>query len=272
MIQRINCTLDGKHALCVEIHVVRMAQENIKEGFVLGFRNVEELVKKERAQMNALATAKQEAEHANAAKSNFLSRMSHDIRTPLNGIIGLLEINENHFEDTALVLENQQKMRISANHLLSLINDVLQMSKLEDGNVVLTHEYISLVELTKDIVTIIIGRAVDAGIEWDYETVHDGQQAVDLFRATPVETFDAILMDVMMPVMDGLTATQLIRKMSRPDANVIPIIAMTANAFKEDAQKCFAAGMDAHLAKPLDIELVRKTIQEQIQRKNTYQP
>ena len=60
-------------------------------------------------------------------------------------------------------------MQISANHLLSLINDVLQMSKLEEGTTVLTHERISLVELTRDIITIIIGRAEEAGIEWEYE-------------------------------------------------------------------------------------------------------
>ena len=66
-----------------------------------------------------------------------------------------------------------------------------------------------------------------------------------------------------MPVMDGLTATGLIRKMQRPDAEAIPIIAMTANAFLEDAEKCFEAGMNAHLSKPLDMELVKKTIREQ---------
>ena len=90
--------------------------------------------------------------------------MSHDIRTPLNGIIGLLKINETHFDDKELVRENQKKMEVAANHLLSLINDVLQMSKLEDGSAVLTHEFISLVDLTQDIVNIIIGRAVEAVI------------------------------------------------------------------------------------------------------------
>lgn len=94
---------------------------------------------------------------ANRTKTEFLSRMSHDIRTPLNGIIGLLQVDETHFDDKALLLENHKKMQISANHLLSLINDVLQMSKLEEGTTVLTHERISLVELTRDIITIIIG-------------------------------------------------------------------------------------------------------------------
>ncbi len=93
-------------------------------------------------------------------------------------------------------------------------------------------------------------------------TVSDGKQTVDLFAANPPGTFDAILMDIMMPVMDGLEATRAIRNMEREDAKKIPIIAMTANAFKEDAEKCFAAGMNAHLSKPLDIEQMKKTIRE----------
>ena len=95
-------------------------------------------------------------------------------------------------------------------------------------------------------------------------TVHDGQQAVDLFKESPERTFDLILMDIMMPVMDGLDATRAIRSLDRADAATIPIIAMTANAFKEDADKCMAAGMNAHLAKPLDMEKVKQTIQEQL--------
>ena len=364
--------------------------------------------------------------------------MSHDIRTPLNGIIGLLKINETHFDDKELVWENQKKMQVAADHLLSLINDVLQMSKLEDGSVVLTHEHISLVDLTRDIVNIIMGRAVEAGVEWDYEkgkevipypyiygspvhlrqiflniygncikynrpggkittivdtsderdgfctyrwtitdtgigmsraflehifdpfaqekndarsayqgtglgmaivkslldqmggtiaitseegvgstfvieipfeiapppaepsvqvpapersirglhlllaedndlnaeiaqvlledkgasVVHvtNGRQALERFRSSTEGTFDAILMDVMMPILDGLRATRAIRSLDRPDAQDIPIIAMTANAFTEDAEKCIAAGMNAHLSKPLEIKKVVEVI------------
>lgn len=388
-----------------------------------------------------LQAALLQAEKANAAKTSFLSRMSHDIRTPLNGIIGLIKIDEDHFEDQKLVKENHKKMRVSADHLLSLINDVLQMSKLEDGNTVLAHEVISMAELSYDIVTIIKERAIEEGITWEYDTnndaamhsyvygspvhlrqiflniygncvkynrpggkivteaeiieehdnictyrwtirdtgigmsqeflahifepftqeksdarsvyngtglgmtivkalitqmggtiaieseegvgstfvitipfeiapapaavpettdaeadydisgmnlmlvednalnaeiaetlltdqgakvtlVSDGKQAVDLFTSQPEGTFDAILMDVMMPVMDGLTATKTIRAMERPDAAAIPIIAMTANAFSSDAQACMEAGMTAHLAKPLNMSLLKKTLQE----------
>ena len=372
------------------------------------------------------------------AKTNFLSRMSHDIRTPLNGIIGLLKIDETHFEDKELIRENHKKMKIAADYLLSLINDVLQMSKIEEGHIVLTHEYICLKDLIYEIESIITHKAADEDIQWIYEKnkedipypyvygsslhlrqiflniygncikynrlggkittvmeaadVHDGictyrwtisdtgigmspeflsrifdpfsqektdarsvyqgtglgmaiakglieqmhgsievasqvgvgsvfvitipfeiareqkkdeelaekydirglhllaaednelnaeiiemlltddgakvtvakngRQVVEHFENNPPETFDAILMDVMMPVMDGIAATKAIRAMDRPDAKTIPIIAMTANAFEEDAKRCLAAGMTAHLAKPFQIEDVEKTIVE----------
>ncbi|MFR8736238.1 MAG: ATP-binding protein [Butyricicoccus sp.] len=394
-----------------------------------------------------LQAAFDEMRIANRTKTEFLSRMSHDIRTPLNGIIGLLQVDETHFDDKALLLENHKKMQISANHLLSLINDVLQMSKLEEGSTVLTHERISLVELTRDIITIIIGRAEEAGIEWEYEkdksiipypyiygsplhlrqiflniysncikynrpggkiTTHtdslgeqdgkctyrwtisdtgigmspdfvdhifepftqekqdarsyyhgtglgmtitkelvdrmggsiavtsqlgvgstfvitlpfeiapspeqtpdahaapnisiagyklllvednalnaeiaqilltdegatvtvvtDGKQAVEIVQNNPPDTFDAVLMDVMMPVMNGIDAAKTIRSLNRPDAKTLPIIAMTANAFYEDAQKCLAAGMNAHLAKPLQIKKVKQTIAEWVKNNRT---
>ena len=74
--------------------------------------------------------------------------------------------------------------------------------------------------------------------------------------------------DVMMPVMDGYTATKKIRSLERSDAKTIPIIAMTANAFQEDAEKCIAVGMNAHLAKPLNIEKMMTTICHLVKKKN----
>ncbi|MGF0065802.1 hybrid sensor histidine kinase/response regulator [Lachnospiraceae bacterium SGI.085] len=309
--------------------------------------------------------------------------MSHDIRTPLNGIMGLIRIDEAHADDSELIMENHAKMEVAANHLLSLINDVLQMSKLEDGSVELAHEPICLGDMTKEIVAIVVDRAKEAGIAWNYDKekinipypyvygsplhlrqiflniygncikynrpdgkitttvdawkqqdgmciyqwtitdtgiglsqeflkhvfepfaqeragarskyqgtglgmaivkklldkmngtisvtseegaeitiVGDGLQAVEQFKNSPADTYDAILMDVMMPVMDGITAAKEIRAINRSDAKRIPIIAMTANAFKEDAQKCFEAGMNAHLAKPLNVKMLKQTIEE----------
>lgn len=376
-----------------------------------------------------------QAQKANAAKSSFLSRMSHDIRTPLNGIIGLIKINETHMDDRELVKTNQDKMLVSADHLLSLINDVLQMSKLEDENIEISHEPIDLGEISREVGTIISGRTAEAGIafeigkqelpvsyvygsplhirqiflniygncikynkphgkvtttlkclgekngivtyrwtisdtgigmseeflkhifepfvqehsdartvysgtglgmsivkkiidrmngtivvtskegegstfvitlpfeiaekpeeipaEMDGEVniaglhlllaednelnaeiartlledegaittiVNDGQQAVDIFSRNKAGTFDAILMDIMMPEMDGLSATKAIRALDREDAGTIPIIAMTANAFDEDEKKCMEAGMNAHLVKPLDIQKMKEAV------------
>ncbi len=88
----------------------------------------------------------------------------------------------------------------------------------------------------------------------------NGEEALQLFiEASPYE-YDIILMDIMMPVMDGYQTTRAIRSLDRPDAKTIPILAMTANAFAEDRQKTYAAGMDEHLTKPLDTELLLKTI------------
>ena len=100
------------------------------------------------------------------------------------------------------------------------------------------------------------------------ETVNNGLEAVQRFEASEPGTYDVILMDVMMPVMDGLTAARTIRDLERQDAKTIPIIAMTANAFREDAEKCMEAGMNAHLAKPLDDEKIKQTISEELRKQN----
>ena len=386
-----------------------------------------------------LKEAVEKADRANLAKTNFLSRMSHDIRTPLNGIIGLLKINSAHSDDEKLVKANREKMLVSANHLLSLINDVLQMSKLESMDFILSKEVINLNELASDVLTIVEQRASDAGVTLEYDAgsdrvpypyvygspvhlrqiflniygnsikynhvggkvtskvynlgitdniatykwvisdtgigmsqkflehifepfaqehtdarsiyngtglgmaivkslidkmngtieitsvedegstftiiipfeiaakpepkadtstagdksdisglnlllaedndlnaeiaemllsdqganitiVKDGRQAIDAFINNPSGTYDAILMDVMMPVIDGIHATKSIRSLDRPDAKTIPIIAMTANAFNEDVERCIAAGMNAHIAKPLQMDKVISTI------------
>ena len=97
--------------------------------------------------------------------------MTHDIRTPLNGIIGLLRIDESHKEDTDMINTNRKKMSIAANHLLSLINDILQMSKLEDGQIELSREIVDLNKLAKDIITIVEQRASDSGVNLKYDKV-----------------------------------------------------------------------------------------------------
>lgn len=425
-----------------EIVVVKLYEDEHSFKVILGYQPMDDMIREEKKRQKQLEDALRAAQIANQSKTEFLSRMSHDIRTPLNGIIGLLNIDESHSGDAELVRENHEKMKIAANHLLSLINDVLQMSKLEENSVDFAHERIDLVELTREIVVIVVDKAIESGIKWEFEreksvipypyiygsslhlrqvflniygncikynrpggsintivqdmgcengictyrwiisdtgigmsqdflehifepfaqekegarsnyqgtglgmaivkkiidlmggtisvtsklgegstfvitipfemaeapskapeqnvdtqisiqgchlmlvednelnaeiaqtlledqgaiitVVEDGRQALDLFQEKPQGTFEAILMDIMMPVMNGLDATRAIRKLERPDAETIPIIAMTANAFDEDVRKCLDAGMNAHLAKPLDMKLVKQTIWEQI--------
>ena len=90
----------------------------------------------------------------------------------------------------------------------------------------------------------------------------DGQEAVELFRNSEPDEFDVILMDIMMPVMNGYEAAKTIRSLNREDAKTIPIIAMTANGFTEDRIKAKEAGMDEHISKPIDMKLLVKIIHE----------
>ena len=94
----------------------------------------------------------------------------------------------------------------------------------------------------------------------DVSKAWNGQEAVELFRNSEPGEFDAILMDIMMPVMNGYEATKMIRSLDREDAKEVPIIAMTANAFTEDRIRAKEAGMDEHVAKPVDVELLKKVI------------
>lgn len=84
------------------------------------------------------------------------------------------------------------------------------------------------------------------------DTVENGLRALEQFQLIPLYYYDAILMDIRMPIMDGLTAATRLRALNRPDAATVPIIALTANVFKEDVQACLAAGMNEHLAKPIN--------------------
>jgi CheY-like chemotaxis protein len=93
-------------------------------------------------------------------------------------------------------------------------------------------------------------------------TAENGQEAVDVYEAAQPGTFDVILMDIMMPVMDGLDATRAIRASDHEDAKTIPIIAMTANAYREDIEKSLDAGMNAHIAKPIDVSLLLSVLAE----------
>ena len=107
-------------------------------------------------------------------------------------------------------------------------------------------------EMNADVLTDLL-ELEDINSEW----AQNGQRAVEMFEQSEEGHFAAILMDMRMPVMDGLAATREIRKLERPDATRIPIIALTANAFEEDVKACLQAGMDAHMSKPVDIDQLK---------------
>ena len=112
-------------------------------------------------------------------------------------------------------------------------------------------------ELNREIATAILE---EAGFQLD--AVQDGTDAVQRMTETPEDSYDLILMDIQMPRMDGYTATRKIRALSNPKKASIPIVAMTANAFDEDRQKAFSAGMNAHIAKPINVTVLIKTLDE----------
>ena len=384
-----------------------------------------------------LLIAAKKAEAANEAKTEFLQRMSHDIRTPINGICGMVNMADHYADDMEKQKEYRTKVKEASNLLLELVNDVLDMSKLESGEIVLEeipfnlssiyrevfvvieqvaaeqnlqivwekkeithrdligspryvkrvmmnilsnamkynrengHIYISCIEIpsgqpetttmefvcrdtgigmaeefqkhifepfaqehagsrtrfsgtglgmpiSKKLIekmggTITFESAEGIGttfvirvpfkIDLDVDICEEqadvseksikglhillaednelnmeiaefvlqnegaevskawnGEETVELFRKSESGEFDAILMDIMMPVMNGYEATKMIRSLDREDAKVIPIIAMTANAFTEDRLRAKEAGMNEHIAKPFDVKLLVKII------------
>ena len=384
-----------------------------------------------------LLIAAKKAEAANEAKTEFLQRMSHDIRTPINGICGLVDMADHYADDMEKQTEYRTKVKEASNLLLELVNDVLDMSKLESGEIVLEEIPFNLSKISREVFVVIEQMAAEQNIRimWERkEITHrnfigspgyvkrvmmnilsnaikynresgqiyiscieipseqpemttmefvcrdtgigmteefqkyifepfaqehtgsrtkfagtglgmpiskkliekmggtitfeseegvgttfvirvpfridtdrsdkvetgekqeasirgmhillaednelnmeiaefmlqnegavvtkawNGQEAVELFEKSRSGEFDVILMDIMMPVMNGYEATKMIRSLDREDAKEVPIIAMTANAFTEDRIRAKEAGMDEHIAKPVDMELLVKII------------
>ena len=396
----------------------------------------QEFEKDEKYKAELLAAAKK-AEAANEAKTEFLQRMSHDIRTPINGICGMVNMADHYADDMEKQTEYRTKVKEASNLLLELVNDVLDMSKLESGEVVLEESPFNLSKIFEEVLVVIEQIAAEQNIRivWEKKEIKhraligspryvkrvmmnilsnavkynrengqihiscreipseqpetttmefvcrdtgigmteefqkyvfepfaqehtgsrtkftgtglgmpitkklvekmggtitfesekgvgttfviqvpfkidmdadkreeqtdvsensikglhillaednelnmeiaefvlqnegtdvtkawNGQEAVELFRNSKPGEFNVILMDIMMPVVNGYEATKMIRSLDREDAKEIPIIAMTANAFTEDRIKAKAAGMDEHIAKPVDVELLIKVI------------
>lgn len=144
-------TTDGIKYLQVKVAFVK--EKNGKVYVVVGTRNVDELIKKEKQQEVALQAAFDAAEAANRAKTDFLSNMSHDIRTPMNGIIGMTAIAAAHIDDEERVKDCLGKITKASKHLLSLINEVLDMSKIESGKVDLIEEEFNISDLIDNLIS-----------------------------------------------------------------------------------------------------------------------
>ena len=393
-------------------------------------QDITETMVAKRKQEQAIMELLEKVRRANSAKSEFLSYMSHDLRTPINGILGMLAIMEQRQDDPERQSECRKKIRVSTEHLLSLVNDVLQFSKLDSARATVAEEPFDLHDTLENCITLMSTRAEERGIQlvlreaglqhsrligdsmhlkqillniidnalkynrphgsvfvqveetacqggtayyrfmiedtgigigeefkehifepftqqhqgarthyngtglgmsivkelveqmkgtievdsqvgkgtvfqitlplrideaWSEQpveeeqhmqadiagmrvllvedneincetvefmlkeagakvvTANDGKAAVDAFTAAAPGTFDCVLMDLMMPIMSGYEATRVIRGLNRPDAEEVPIIALSANAFEEDVAMTKAAGMNEHLAKPVDI-------------------
>ena len=281
------------------------------------------LYSEEKRREKDLMSAADAARRANEAKSEFLSCMSHDIRTPMNVIMGFTNIALQHADDPAKMKECLEKIQISGGNLQELIDDVLDISRIESVEFKIVSQPVKLPELfdfycqaiagmaeAKNIrfsgklhnishnvllsdqirlgqiymnllsnavkytpekpLTVLVGEDNDLNYEITAEQlrgyrVHcvravNGQDCLQRIEQAEPDEFDAILMDMQMPVMNGLEATAAIRKLDSETAEHIPIIALTANAYHEDIQKCLAAGMNAHLSKPINIDRAVRTI------------
>ena len=201
---------------------------------VFGFKSVDEEKKRELQQETALQEAYNAAETANKAKTEFLNNMSHDIRTPMNGIIGMTAIAAAHIDDKERVQDCLKKITVASSHLLSLINEVLDMSKIESGKVYLMEEEFNLSDLVDNLLTI-----TQPQIE-----AHHHELSVNT-------------------KMNGYDAVRAIRSMNREYCRHVPIIAMTANAFAEDVQAARTVGMNGHIGKPLNLKELAAVLMRQ---------
>ena len=216
------------------------------------------------------------AEEANQSKSRFLSNMSHDMRTPMNAIVGFTTLLDNESKNPEKVQEYTKKIAFSSQHLLGLINDVLDMSKIEAGKMKLTLEEENMDGIIENIDALVRPQMVLRRQKFEIivellkmegaecTVCENGQLAVETFTASEENTINLILMDVQMPVMNGYEATKAIRSSGHPMAETIPIIAMTANAFVEDIHDALDAGMDAYVAKPVDMKVLKETVAQVI--------
>ena len=192
-------------------------------------------------------------------KRQFLSRMSHDIRTPLSAILALSRLAQQE-TDEAGVRACIDSIVESGRQLLETMDDVLAPLGVPAGETKETPlpgrelEGMRLLLVEDHPVNRSIARRLMESHGCRVEEAENGKTALEALESAAPGTYQAVLMDVRMPVMNGLEAARRIREHRRADLRALPVVATTANAFAEDEALCRAAGMDAYLTKPVDME------------------
>ncbi|SFB06343.1 Signal transduction histidine kinase [Acetitomaculum ruminis DSM 5522] len=170
------------------VKIARLGKNFSADKFIVGFALVDESVRKEMQQKQLLMDALSQAEHANRAKTEFLSNMSHDIRTPMNAIIGFTTIARDNIKDMVKVRDSLNKIKVSSNHLMSLINDVLDMSRIESGRLRIEEKENSLVDIVGGVMTVLKSQIEDRqhNFHIDIDKVKDDRILCDKVRLNQV--------------------------------------------------------------------------------------
>ena len=199
---------------------IKVEGKDSQEGFTVlaGFRNIDEIVHKEQEQKQALEEALAQAQHASRAKTTFLNNMSHDIRTPMNAIIGFTTLAASHLENGESMRNYLNKIMTSSKHLLSLINDVLDMSRIESGKVRINEEEVSLPEIMHDLKTIVQSDIKAKQFEFYIDTLDVTNETIICDKLRLNQVLLNILSNSMKYTKAGGTVSvRIIQKDSEPD-------------------------------------------------------
>ena len=199
---------------------VKVEGKRSQEGFTVlaGFRNIDEIVREEQEQKQILAEALAQAQHANHAKTIFLNNMSHDIRTPMNAIIGFTSLAATHIDSRETVRNYLNKIMTSSKHLLNLINDVLDMSRIKSGKVTINEEEASLPEIMHDLKTIVQSDIKAKQLEFYIDTLDVTNETIICDKLRLNQVLLNILSNAMKYTRAGGTVSvRIIQTDSNPD-------------------------------------------------------
>lgn len=212
------------------------------------------------------------------ARIEFLSRMSHEIRTPMNAIVGMASIAKNMLDDKERTLDCLEKIDESTKSLIDIVNEMLHIKEKDYVEIEEQGENIPKARMKEEqeysfkgkrillvednALNIEVARTLLEMVGFEVDVADNGLKAVEKFEKNKDGWYNAVLMDIRMPIMDGLEATRRIRISGKNDSRTIPIIALTANAFDEDTRKSIANGMNGHLVKPIDVQNLYRVLRE----------